>query len=67
MVSLKNATRLIPGLFVLLSLLLGVKESPVYLDGLWLLMNGFVGLMLLQSGITQVCPLEMMLKRAGLE
>ncbi|MBK8952648.1 MAG: DUF2892 domain-containing protein [Chitinophagaceae bacterium] len=31
----------------------------------WLLLGGFVGLNLLQSSITKFCPLEAMLKKAG--
>jgi len=31
----------------------------------WLLLGGFVGLNLLQSSITKFCPLEAILKKAG--
>lgn len=46
------------GVFVLISLALAVWVSPW-----WLLFTAFVGLNLLQSGFTSVCPLERMLGR----
>ncbi|HET9682704.1 MAG TPA: DUF2892 domain-containing protein [Gemmatimonadaceae bacterium] len=49
------------GVFVLLSLALGYWVHPA-----WLLFTAFVGLNLLQSSFTHVCPLERMLGRAGL-
>jgi hypothetical protein len=44
------------GVFVLLSLALGYWVHPA-----WLLFTAFVGLNLLQSSFTNVCPLERML------
>lgn len=32
----------------------------------WLFLGGFVGLNLLQSSFTKFCPLEIILKKAGL-
>lgn len=49
------------GVFVLLSLALGYWVHPA-----WLLFTAFVGLNLLQSSFTHVCPLERMLGRTGL-
>jgi hypothetical protein len=48
------------GLFVLASLALGWLVSP-----LWFLFTAFVGLNLLQSSFTNVCPLEKILARFG--
>lgn len=48
------------GVFVLLSLALGYWVHPA-----WLLFTAFVGLNLLQSSFTRICPLERMLGRAG--
>lgn len=48
------------GVFILLSLALGYWVSPA-----WLLFTGFVGLNLLQSSFTAVCPLERVLARVG--
>lgn len=48
------------GVFVLLSLALGYWVHPA-----WLLFTAFVGLNLLQSSFTNVCPLERMLGWTG--
>jgi hypothetical protein len=52
--------RIFAGAFVLASLALGVLVHPYFL---WF--TAFVGLNLLQSGFTRVCPLEWLLKRLG--
>ena len=57
--------RVFAGLFVLVSLLLGVEGSPLFVSRNWLWFTGFVGLNLFQSGFTKFCPLEMLLKRLG--
>lgn len=51
---------LVAGLMVLLGLALAH-----YVDGSWLLLPAFVGLNLAQSGLTNFCPLALMLKKAG--
>ena len=53
------------GFFILLSLALGVSDSPVYMSKLWLWFTAFVGLNLFQSGFTKFCPLAFFLKKAG--
>ncbi len=57
--------RIVAGTFVLLSLALGVQGSPLFHSAYWLWFTAFVGANLLQSGFTQFCPLEIILKRAG--
>jgi len=57
--------RIFAGSFVLLSLALGVKASPIFISEYWLWFTAFVGANLLQSGFTHFCPLEMILKRLG--
>ena len=57
--------RLFAGLFILLSLALGVPGSPVYVSTWWLAFTAFVGANLLQYGFTNVCPLGWILKRLG--
>ena len=57
--------RLFAGIFVLLSLALGVSESPVFVSRMFLWFTVFVGANLLQSSFTQFCPLEIMLKKIG--
>lgn len=49
------------GLFILLSLALAHYHSPY-----WLWFTAFVGFNLLQSSFTNFCPLEIMLKKAGI-
>jgi hypothetical protein len=58
-------TRIFAGFFILVSLLLGVAESPLFLSEYWLLLTAFVGANLLQSGFTRWCPLEIILRKAG--
>jgi len=48
------------GLFILLSLVLTHYHSPN-----WLWFTAFVGFNLLQSSITNFCPLEIVLKKLG--
>lgn len=50
------------GIMVLLSLVLAELFSPY-----WLLFTAFVGVNLLQAGITGVCPAAMVFKRLGLK
>ncbi|WP_317202727.1 DUF2892 domain-containing protein [Janthinobacterium sp.] len=57
--------RLFAGLFILLSLALGVPESPLFVSRYALWFTAFVGANLLQSSFTRFCPLEIMLKKAG--
>jgi len=59
--------RIFAGSFVLLSLALGVKESPLFVSAYFLWCTAFVGANLLQSGFTRFCPLEMVLKKIGVK
>ena len=49
------------GFFILVSLALAHYHSPY-----WLWFTAFVGLNLFQSSFTNFCPLEIMLKKAGI-
>ena len=60
--TIDNAVLSFAGFMVLLSLALGYWVSPY-----WLLLNAFVGLNLLQAGITGFCPAAMILKKIGLK
>jgi hypothetical protein len=51
--------RRIAGLFVMVSVALGVWVNPA-----WFLFTAFVGFNLFQSSLTVFCPLERMLGRA---
>ena len=59
-------TRVVAGTFILLSLALGVPGSPVFVSTWWLAFTAFVGVNLLQSGLTRWCLMERMLRRLGL-
>jgi hypothetical protein len=53
------------GVFILLSLALGVEASPLFVNRWWLAFTAFVGANLLQFGFSQVCPLGWILKKLG--
>jgi hypothetical protein len=57
--------RIFAGSFILVSLLLGVEGSPLFVSKWFLAFTAFVGANLLQFGFTNVCPLGWMLKKAG--
>ena len=58
-------TRVIAGIFILLSLALGVPGSPIYQSSYWLWLTAFVGLNLFQSGLTRWCLMERILRALG--
>lgn len=57
--------RVIAGAFILISLALGVPGSPVFHSPWWLAFTAFVGINLLQSGLTQWCLMETILRKLG--
>jgi uncharacterized membrane protein len=57
--------RIFAGCFIVLSLLLGVAASPLFVGPYWLLLAVFVALNLLQSGFTRWCLLETILRKLG--
>ena len=59
--------RLVAGLFILLSLALGIPGSPIFVNQWWLAFTAFVGVNLLQSGLTKWCLMESMLRKFGVE
>ncbi len=63
--TVERIVRIVAGSFVLLSLALGVEGSPLFHNANWLWFTAFVGLNLAQSGFTRFCPLDMILKKAG--
>ena len=60
-------TRVIAGTFILLSLALGVPGSPIFHSSYWLWFTAFVGINLLQSGLTRWCLMERILRAVGLK
>lgn len=57
--------RVFAGSFILISLLLGTPVSPLFVSQYWLGLAAFVGLNLLQSGLTHWCPLEIIMRKLG--
>ena len=57
--------RLLAGIFILVSLALGIEASPLFVSPWWLAFTAFVGANLLQSAFTRWCPLEIILRRLG--
>ncbi len=55
---MKHYIRAIVGIFILISLLLAQIHSQY-----WLFVTAFVGLNLLQSAFTKICPLENILEK----
>jgi hypothetical protein len=64
--NVERMVRIIAGLFILLSLALGVEASPLFHNVNWLWFTAFVGFNLFQSGITRFCPMDILLKKWGL-
>jgi hypothetical protein len=59
--TVEKTLRLIAGLFVMASVLLGMYVNPNFY---WF--TAFVGLNLFQSGLTNWCPMMAILKKAGM-
>ena len=57
--------RVVAGAFILLSLALGVPGSPLFMSTHWLWFTAFVGINLLQSGLTKWCMMESILRKFG--
>jgi len=58
--TIESMLRMIAGVFVLASVLLGI-----YVDGRFLWFTAFVGVNLFQSAFTGWCPMMSILKKAG--
>jgi Protein of unknown function (DUF2892) len=62
-----QTVRFVAGLFILVSLALGVPGSPLFVSPWWLAFTAFVGANLLQSGLTKWCLMESLLRRFGVK
>lgn len=60
--TLDRAVMMFAGFMVLISLALGFYVSPW-----WYLLNGFVGLNLIQASITGFCPAAIVLRKFGVK
>ncbi len=63
----ERGVRILAGTFVLLSLALGVPQSPLFVSPHFLWVTLFVGANLFQSGFTGFCPAELILRKVGLQ
>lgn len=63
--NINRVVRTIAGCFILLSLALGAPASPLYVSSYWLWFTVFVGANLFQSGLTNWCLMDKILKKAG--
>lgn len=57
--------RMFAGAFVMISLVLGVEASPVFVSSWFLAFTAFVGANLFQSSFTNLCPLASILRKLG--
>ena len=65
--SIERIVRIVAGLFVLLSLGLGVEGSPLFVNHNFLWFTAFVGANQFQSGFPNLCPLVNILKMMGFQ
>lgn len=63
--TVERLIRIFAGLFITVSLLLGVEESPLFVSRWALAFTAFVGLNLFQFGFTNFCPLGIILRKMG--
>lgn len=66
--TVERIVRIVAGLFIVLSVVLAHLSGDVDLTQVsWLWFTLFVGFNLFQSGITRFCPMDMILKKAGVQ
>ncbi len=63
----ERIVRIVAGLFIMLSLALGLQNSPLFVSQYFLFFTAFVGFNLFQSGFTRFCPLNTILSKAGVK
>ena len=64
--TIERYIRVFAGSVILLSLLLGVDASPLFVSRWFLWVTAFVGANLLQFGFSNFCPLALILKKLGI-
>jgi hypothetical protein len=66
--TVERIVRIVAGLFIILSVVLAHFSGSANLTEVsWLWFTLFVGFNLFQSGITRFCPMDMILKKAGVQ
>ena len=63
--TVERLIRIFAGSFILISLLLGIEESPLFVSRWALAFTAFVGANLFQFGFTNFCPLASILRKLG--
>jgi len=63
--TVERLIRIFAGLFILVSLALGIEGSPLFFSKWALAFTAFVGANLFQYGFTNVCPLGIILRKLG--
>ena len=57
--------RIFAGAFVMISLALGVEGSPLFVSSKFLWFTAFVGANFLQSGFSNWCQMEVIMRKLG--
>lgn len=57
--------RIFAGIFILVSLSMGIEGSPLFVSKWALAVTAFVGFNLFQFGFTKFCPLGIILRKLG--
>jgi hypothetical protein len=66
--TVERLVRIIAGLFIMLSLALAHFSGSIDMTKMSILwFTAFVGFNLFQSGLTRFCPMDIMLKKAGVQ
>lgn len=63
----ERVVRIVAGLMIMLTLTLGLPESPLFVSKYFLFFTAFVGVNLFQSGFTKICPLNNILSKIGIK
>ena len=59
--------RIIAGIFILISVAFGAPLSPWFISELFLVFTAFVGVNIMQSGITKWCLMETIVRKLGIK
>ena len=66
--TVERIVRIIAGFFIMLSLTLAHFSGSLDMTHIsWMWFTAFVGFNLFQSGLTRFCPMDIMLKKAGVK
>lgn len=62
-----QVVRVVAGIFIVLSIALGAPSSPLFVSEWWLAFTVFVGLNVFQSGLSNWCLMETILRKIGIK